>query len=205
MMKHTIGRALFAAACVVALAPSTGRAQIVNGSSVATSAIASTPGPNDYIIGPDDVLGIVFWRDKDLSSEAVVRPDGKISLPLLNDIDAAGLTPARLRARLMEEARRYVEDPNVTVVVRQINSRKVFVTGEIAKPGSYPLSGRMTVLQVLAVAGGLKEYADASRITVMRLEKNRTVRYTFNYNNVSKGKDLRQNLELMPGDTIVVP
>ena len=117
----------------------------------------------------------------------------------------AGLTPSRLRARLTEEARRFVEDPNVTVVVRQINSRKVFVTGEIVRPGSYPLMGQTTVLQMLAIAGGLKEYADDKNIMVMRFEKNYTVHYTFNYHDVSRCKSLTQNLELKPGDTIVVP
>ena len=190
----------------VVLASASGRAQITNASaSAGAGAVAAATESAEYVIGPDDVLSIVFWRDKDLSSDAVVRPDGRISLPLLNDVDAAGLTPSRLRARLTEEARRYVEDPNVTVVVRQINGRKVFVTGEIAKPGSYPLIGRTSVLQMLAIAGGLREYADAKNILVLRLEENRTVRHTFNYQDVSKGKDLTQNLELKPGDTIVVP
>jgi len=201
---HYIRSVWLGGLCLLALGASTGSAQVNNGSTAA-SAVMAAPDPNEYVIGPDDVLSIVFWRDKDLTSEAVVRPDGKITLPLLNDIDVAGLTPSRLRERLTEEARRYVEDPNVTVVVRQINSRKVFVTGEIARPGAYPLSGQTTVLQILAVAGGLREYADAKNIMVMRLEKNRTIHYPFNYHDVSKGKSLKQNLELKPGDTIIVP
>src|SRR6185295_11169335 len=126
----------------------------------ATASLAVVPTPPDYVIGADDLLSVVFWRDKDMSSEVAVRPDGKISLPLLNDIQAAGLTPSQLRDRLTEDAKRYLEDPNVTIVVRQINSRRVFVTGEVAKPGPYPLIGPTTVLQILATAGGLKEYAD---------------------------------------------
>jgi polysaccharide export outer membrane protein len=168
------------------------------------AAAAAAAAADEYVIGPEDVLGIVFWHEKDLSADAVVRPDGRISLPLLNEVDAAGLTPSRLRARLTEEARRYVEDPTVSVVVRQINSRKVYVTGEVARPGVYPLTGQMTVLQVLAIAGGLREYADTKNIVVMRAENGRSVSFTFNYDDVSKGKRLTQNLELRPGDTIVV-
>jgi polysaccharide export outer membrane protein len=160
--------------------------------------------PDEYVIGPDDVLSIVFWHEKDMSVEAVVRPDGKISLPLLNEVDATGLTPSALRDRLAEEARRYVEDPNVTVVVRQINSRKVYVTGEVGRPGVYPLNGQMTVLQLLALAGGLREYADSKNILVVRAENGRRIHFTFNYEDVSRGRRLTQNLELRPGDTIVV-
>ena len=172
------------------------------------AAIAAAPGvvpTPDYVIGPDDVLNVVFWRDKDISAEVSVRPDGRISLPLLNDIQAGGLTPLELRARITEEAKRYVEDPNVTIVVRQINSRKVFVTGEVAKPGPYMLTGPTTVLQMIATAGGLREYADSKNVVIMRVEAGRTVSYGFNYNEVTKRKNLRQNIELKPGDTIIVP
>lgn len=177
-------------------APPTGR----------TPTVAAAPSASpEYVIGPDDVLSIVFWRDKDISADVAVRPDGRISLPLLNDVQAGGLTPLQLRDRITEEARRYVEDPNVTVVVRQINSRKVFVTGEVNKPGPYPLTGPTTVLQMLATAGGLHEYADDKNIVVMRVESGRTVSYPFNYRDVAKRKNLRQNIELKPGDTIIVP
>lgn len=161
--------------------------------------------PTDYVIGPDDVLTIVFWREQDLSSEVVVRPDGKISLPLLNDTQASGLTPEQLRASLTKAADRYVEDPAVTVVVKAINSRKVFITGQVGKPGPYALSSPTTVLQLIAMAGGVLEYAKDERIVVMRTESGRTVSHKFNYNQVSQGKNLQQNIELKPGDTIVVP
>ena len=111
--------------------------------------------PPEYTIGADDVLSVVFWRDKELTSDVTVRPDGKISLPLLNDVHASGLTPAQLKDRIVEESKKYVEDPNVTVVVKQINSRKVFITGEVGKPGPYPLMAPTTVMQLLVVAGGL--------------------------------------------------
>ena len=161
--------------------------------------------PADYVIGPDDVLMVIFWREQDLSSEVAVRPDGKISLPLLNEIQASGLTPEELRSNLTKAANRYVEDPAVTIVVKAINSRKVFITGEVAKPGPYPLSGPTTVLQMIATAGGVLEYAKEDRIVVMRTENGRTVSRRFNYKQVSEGKNLQQNIELKPGDTIVVP
>lgn len=166
---------------------------------------AVTP-PTDYVIGPEDVLAIVFWREKDLSvDQVVVRPDGMITLPLLNDVKAAGLTPDQLRARVMEAANRFVEDPNATVVVKQINSRKVFITGEVSKPGIYPLTAPTTVLQALAIAGGLSPYADEKNIVVMRVDGTDTKNFKFNYKDVSKGKSLQQNILLKPGDTIIVP
>src|SRR6516162_2692629 len=113
------------------------------------------------------VLSIVFWRDKEMTTQVTVRPDGNISLPLLNDIRAAGLTPADLRERIVAESKRYFENPNVTVVVHQINSRKVFITGQIVKPGAYALTAPTTVLQLISMAGGLKEFADSRRITIV--------------------------------------
>jgi polysaccharide export outer membrane protein len=163
------------------------------------------PTTPDYVIGPDDVLTIVFWREKDMSGEVAVRPDGKISLPLLNDVQAAGLTPEQLRVQLIEAAGKLIEEPTVTVVVKAINSRKVFVTGQVTKPGPYLLSAPTTVLQLLATAGGLLEYADAKNIRVMRTENGKPVSYQFNYKDVTKGKNLKQNIELKPGDTIIVP
>jgi polysaccharide export outer membrane protein len=158
-----------------------------------------------YVIGPEDVLSIVFWRDKDMSADVAVRPDGKISLPLLNEVHAAGLTPMQLRDQLTEQAKRYVEDPTVSVVVRQINSQKIFVTGQVIKPGPYALTGPTTVLQILAIAGGFKEYADEKHVTVVRTENGRTVAYPFNYKDVSQRRNLGQNIELRAGDTIIVP
>jgi polysaccharide export outer membrane protein len=173
----------------------------------ATPAAADTgvQPPADYVIGADDALRIVFWREDALSGEVVVRPDGKISLALLNDVQAAGLTPNQLRESLVQAASRYVTDPSVTVIVKQINSRKVFVTGQVNKPGPFVLNDNMTVLQMLALAGGLQEWADADHILVMRTERGATKSYKFNYKDVRKGKNLQQNILLKPGDTIVVP
>src|SRR4030095_15910273 len=168
----------------------------------APTATALPPG---YVIGPDDVLTIVFWRDKDMSTEATVRPDGKISLPLLNDVHAGGRTPAQLGEQLVNAATKYMAEPNATVVVKEIHSRKVFITGNVAKPGTYPLSERLNVLQLIALAGGLMEYADAKNIVVMRNDEGRQQSFKFNYKDVTKQKHLEQNIVLKSGDTVVVP
>jgi polysaccharide biosynthesis/export protein len=170
---------------------------------------ASTPNTarpsSDYMIGPDDVLTISFWRDKEMSSDVTVRPDGKITLPLVNDVDAAGLSPDQLRGVLIAGAKKYVEDPNPTVIVKQINSKKVFITGSIEKPGSYPITSPTTVLQLLAMAGGLKEYARSKDIVIMRIENGRPTGYKFNFKEVADRRNMKSNIELKPGDTVVVP
>jgi polysaccharide biosynthesis/export protein len=177
----------------------------------AGAAQAPAPGKSDvhappgYVIGPLDVVEVLFWKDKDLSAEVVVRPDGRISLPLLNEIEAGGLTPEQLRFRVIESARRFIEEPTATVIVKQINSRNVFIMGEVPKPGSYPLGGGTTVLQLIALAGGLNEFAERDDIVVLRTVDGQTERHKVNYNRVLGGKDLKQNLQLQAGDTVVVP
>lgn len=161
--------------------------------------------PPDYVIGPEDQLSIVFYHDKEMSADVVVRPDGKISLPLLNDVLASGLTPEQLRQRVIVDAKRFVQDPNATVVVRQINSRKVFITGAVERPGNFPLIGPTTVLQLIATAGGVKEYADAKKILIIRSEGGRQSTFNFNYKDVVSQKNMTQNILLRPGDTVVVP
>jgi polysaccharide export outer membrane protein len=163
------------------------------------------PTPPGYVIGPNDVLTVFFWREKELSGDVSVRPDGKISLQLLNEIDAAGLTPDALRETITKAASRYIEDPSVTVVVKQINSRKVFITGQVGKPGAYDLVAPTTVMQFIALAGGLHEFADKDDIVILRTEKGKQVALRFNYKDVVKRKNLQQNIELKPGDTIIVP
>ena len=174
-------------------------------STVTAAVAAGVTVADDYVIGPGDVLAIVFWREQEMSVEVVVRPDGRISIPLLNDVEAVGLTPEALREKLMTTAQRVIQDPNVTVVVKQINSRRVFITGQVAKPGPYPLTSSMNVLQLISTAGGLLEYADEKNIIIMRNDKGRTSTLKFNYKDVSTGKNLKQNIELRPGDTVVVP
>ena len=161
--------------------------------------------PAEYVIGPEDILGINFWRDADMTGDVTVRPDGRITLPLIGDINAAGLTPSGLKEAIQKSAARLLEDPTVTVIVRQINSRKVFITGEVTTPGSYPLTGPRTVMQLIALAGGLTEYADKKNISIMRVEGANTRSFKLNYDEVSKGKKLEQNILLRPGDTVVVP
>jgi polysaccharide export outer membrane protein len=184
-------------------------AQAPNGNAAKPPAGAKVPAgitpPVDYVIGPEDVLGIVFWREKDMSSEVAVRPDGMISLPLINEVKAAGLTPEQLRDELTKAAERYIEVPSVSVVVKAINSRKVFITGMVGKQGAFPLTAPTTVLQMLSMAGGIHEFADAKNIRILRVENGKQVTYTFNYKDVSKGKNLQQNILLKPGDTIIVP
>lgn len=181
------------------------RALIVMSLLAVTALPVAADVPAGYVIGPGDVLSVVFWRDKDLSAEVTVRPDGKITLPLLNDVTAQGLTPEQLRERVTEAAKKFVEDPNPTVIVKEINSRRVFITGQVEKSGPYPLSASMTVLQLIATAGGLREFAQRKNITVLRLEAGQQVIYGFNYQDVLDRKNLEQNIELKPGDTIVVP
>ncbi len=182
----------------------------------ATSAASSVPPANrtvptgatlpaGYVIGTSDVLSIVFWRDKDMSADVTVRPDGKISLPLLNEIPAAGYTPEELREKLIEAAGKLVQDPNATVVVKEVHSRNVFITGNVAKPASYPLPGEMTVLQLIAAAGGLLEYADGKNIVVIRNESGHPQYFKFNYKDVVNQRRTSQNIALKPGDTVVVP
>jgi polysaccharide export outer membrane protein len=178
-------------------------------STPAAAAVAPRPTdpvvPPGYVIGTDDVLSIVYWKDKDMSADAKVRPDGRIALPLINEVHAAGLTPEQLHQKLVEESKKYMEDANITVVVREINSRKAFITGEVHKPGPYPLTAPTTVMQLISMAGGLREYADAKKIMIMRSENGRQVGLPFNYKDVAGGKNLQQNIELKPGDTVVVP
>jgi len=163
------------------------------------------PPPPDYVIGPDDVLQVLFWREKENSAEVVVRPDGMISLPMLNEIQAGGLTPEQLRDKVITEARRFIIEPEVSVIVKTINSRKVFITGQVAKPGAYPLGAPTTVLQLIAMAGGLGDFAKQKSITIMRIENGKPVSYPFNYKDVTRGKSLKQNILLKPGDTVIVP
>lgn len=162
--------------------------------------------PPGYLIGPADQLQILYWDNPKMSAEAVVvRPDGMISLPLLNDVSAVGLTPDQLREKVAKLATQFIEGPNVQVIVREINSRRAYITGMVGNPGFYPLVGPTTVLQLIATAGGLLEYAKTKDIRIVRQENGRQVAYRFNYNDVRQGRNLSQNIELRPGDTVIVP
>ncbi|HXJ89385.1 MAG TPA: polysaccharide biosynthesis/export family protein [Candidatus Binatia bacterium] len=175
------------------------------------AAAATTPDeprpskvPSDYVIGADDTLHISVWKEPDLSETLPVRPDGKISMPLLNDITAAGLTPLQLRDEITEKLKKYVSDPRVTVVVTGMNSRRIFVTGEVLHTGPMTLLPHMTMLQALAQAG-FTQFANLKSIYLLRNENGKQVKLPFNYKEVVKGNHPEQNIELRPGDTIVVP
>jgi len=163
----------------------------------------SVAGPS-YVIGADDVLMVSVWKEPDLTMTLPVRPDGNISLPLLNDVAAAGLSPTQLAASITERLRKYVADPRVTVIVTQINSQKVYVTGEVLHTGAIPLLPNMTVLQALADAG-FTQFANTKGIYVLREENGRQQKIAVNYKRLVKGQAIDQNIILKPGDTIVVP
>jgi polysaccharide export outer membrane protein len=155
-----------------------------------------------YVIGPADILSIRVWREPDLSAQALpVRPDGKISLALLNDVEAAGLTPMQLGQEIMAGLKKYVSDPQVTVVVDAINSKRIYVVGQVARPGAYPLLPQMTVLQALSSAGGFQQYASYKKMYVLRGSQ----KMPFSYKNALKGQHLDKAIILQPGDTIIVP
>jgi len=168
---------------------------------------ASSAAP-DYVIGAGDVLQIFVWKEPELTREATVRVDGKITLPLLGDIQAAGHTPVELAEQMQTALSRYLSSPRVTVGVNQAKSTRFYVLGQVAKPGEYPLGPHMTVLQGLALAGGLREFAKGDGIVIVRhgtspSEKQRLI--SVDYNKIKDGKDISQNVALKPGDTIVVP
>jgi polysaccharide export outer membrane protein len=156
------------------------------------------------VIGVEDVLTVMFLREKELTSEVVVRPDGKISLPMLNDIPAAGLTPEQLSATVIEAATKFIRDPGVTVIVKEIRSSKVYIVGEVGRPGTIQLGSEWNVLQALAEAGGLLEHANKGDIVVVRSVNGKEERFKFNYNDVLRGRNSQQNIKLLPGDTILV-
>jgi polysaccharide export outer membrane protein len=173
--------------------------------SAAKPASGTVPSDKTYIIGPADVLNINVWKEPDVSRTVPVRPDGKISLPLLNDVQAAGLTPMQLQGTVTKELEKFISDPQVTVIVTEVNSRRVYVLGEVARPGAMTMLPHMTVLQALSTAGGLGQFAKMNGIYVLRTENGRQVTFPFHYKDVVRGKNAQENIELKPGDTIVVP
>jgi polysaccharide export outer membrane protein len=158
-----------------------------------------------YVIGAQDVLDINVWKEAELTRTVPVRPDGKISLPLLNDVQAAGLTPTQLAAEITTNLKRFVTNPQVTVIVSQINSQRIYILGETARPGAYPLLPGMTVLQALSSAGGFTMFANTKKIYVLRQEGGKQEKFPFNYKDVIDGKHVEQNIALKAGDQIVVP
>ncbi len=168
---------------------------------------ASTPATADpsYVIGPEDMLDISVWKEPDVSRVVPVRPDGRISLPLIHDVEAAGMSPQQLAGSVAEKLRKYLNDPQVTVIVTAINSQRVFIVGEVLRAGAFPLLPAMTVLQALSSAGGFTTFADVKKIRVVRSRNGKQVELPFNYRDVLKGDKPGQNIKLEPGDTIIVP
>jgi len=160
----------------------------------------------EYMIGPDDLLAVNVWKEPEISRNVVVRPDGRISLPLVGDLRASGRSPAQLQADIKALLVNYLSNPEVTVIVQEARSQKFNILGEVEHPGAYPLSRSMTVLDAIAVAGGLRDFAKGRKIYVLRItaDGSRT-RLAFNYKDVIKGQNLSQNVELQPRDTVVVP
>jgi len=170
----------------------------------ATNVVPDSQAGIGYVIGPEDVLHVAVWREADLTATLPVRPDGKISLPLLNDVQASGLTPQQLAASVTEKLKKYIADPRVTVVVTQINSKRVFMVGEVLHPGPMSMIANMTVLQALSSAG-LNQFANTKRIYVLRTENGKQQKLPVNYRKLVKGEQIEQNYLLQPGDEIVVP
>jgi len=160
----------------------------------------------DYRISAGDILEITTWKEPDLSREEVlVRTDGKISFPLLNDVQAAGLTPLEMKRNMEAGLKNFVSSPFVTVTVKAPDSQKIYILGEVAKTGEYPLTKNLTVLQAFALAGGFTEWASKKEIILLRKEGDKEKIYRINYKDITKGEDLDQNLRLQPDDTIIVP
>jgi polysaccharide export outer membrane protein len=166
--------------------------------------VAATNDP-DYKIGEGDVLDVNVWKEPEISRSVPVRPDGKISLPLVNDVQASGLTPTQLGLVITERLRKFLSDPQVTIIVTAINSQRIYIMGEVGRPGAYPMLPNMTVLQALSSAGSFTQFANLKSIYVLRNENGKQVTFPFNYKDVIKGKRAEQNIVLKPGDTIVVP
>jgi polysaccharide export outer membrane protein len=178
-------------------------------SAATTKIVAPVPAAGaedpDYEIGAGDTLNISVWKEPELSGSIPVRPDGKVSLPLLNDVQAAGTTPTKLAATITDRLRQYVNDPQVTVIVTAANSRRIYLIGELVRPGAIPMSPKMTLLQALSSSGGFSQFANVKRMYVLRAENGKQTKIPVNYKAAIGGRAPDQNITLKPGDTIVVP
>src|SRR6202453_2776703 len=173
-------------------------------SSEAPSSV-SKPHDSSFIIGNDDVLAINVWKEPDISRSIPVRSDGKISLPLVGEVQAAGLTPAALEKDIASRLKNYISEPEVTVMVQTVNSQKFNILGQVAKPGSYVIANSPTVLDAIALAGGFRDFAKKKSVYVLRQGPSGESRIPFNYKDVRQGKNRARNIQVRPGDTIIVP
>jgi polysaccharide export outer membrane protein len=171
-----------------------------------TTAAANASLPAGFVIGPNDILSVVVWRNKDFTNDVVVRPDGKITMPLLNDVQAAGLTPEQLGSNLTKAIAKYQEDPNVTVIVKQILSRFVYITGAVGHSGQFPMTDHMTISNLISLAGGVSDFGKLDKIVVIRFEKGHSIAIPINFKELRKGQNLSKNdIALKPGDQVIVP
>ncbi len=164
-----------------------------------------TSDPPEYIIQPNDLLEIVVWGEPDISRTVLVRPDGRISLPLVQDLRASELTPVELKEQMENRLQEFIDSPNVTVIVTAIQSYKVYVIGEVQSPGGIVVEKPITVLQALTLAGGFREYSNESGIRIVRTSGREHLVFDFNYTDVIKGKKAEQNITLKSGDVVIVP
>jgi polysaccharide export outer membrane protein len=195
--------ALLAVSPAAAAGQQAGKAPASGGANTGAASAATKPADPNYVIGPQDVLDISVWKEEQLTKTVPVRPDGKISMPLLNDVQAAGLTPTQLAGQITESLKKFVTDPQVTIIVREINSQRIYMLGEVARAGAYPLLPNMTVLQALSSAGGFTQFANVKKIYVLRVENGKQQKFPFNYKHALESPD--ENIMLKAGDTIVVP
>lgn len=172
----------------------------------AATTTAVQPHDNTFVIGPDDVLAVNVWKEPEISRSVPVRSDGKISLPLVGEVQASGQTPHQLEVEIAKKLQSYMSEPDVTVIVQEIKSQKFNILGLVAKPGAYPLTHSVTVLDAIALAGGFRDFAKQKSIYVLRQNPDGTqARLPFNYKDVIKGKNAEQNIKLQPGDTVYIP
>jgi len=174
-------------------------------SSASTKTTAAKPHDDSFVIGNDDVLAINVWKEPDISRSIPVRSDGKISLPLVGEVQASGLTPLTLEKDIAGKLKNFISEPEVTVMVQQVNSQKFNILGQVARPGSYVIANSPTVLDAIALAGGFRDFAKQKSIYVLRQNDGKDTRLAFNFKDVSQGKNMSQNVKLQPGDTIIVP
>jgi polysaccharide biosynthesis/export protein len=202
-MKRTVLLALVGVLLLSLHAPKPASAQTAP--SAPADGTAGKPHDNSFVIGNDDLLAIDVWKEPGITRTIPVRSDGKISLPLVGEVQAAGLTPAKLEQDIAARLKNYISEPEVTVIVQQVNSQKFNILGQVVKPGSYVIANSPTVLDAIALAGGFRDFAKKKSIYILRQGASGETRLPFNYKEVSQGKNMAQNIKIEPGDTIIVP
>ena len=196
MLNIAIIRSFFLLAAVVSLFTGLGES---------TSEAQAPQESPSYLIGPNDILSIYVWKEPELTREVTVMPDGRITFPLAGEIVAQGQTVTQLKKTITQKMEKYVTAPEVTVIVKESRSQMIYTIGKVSRPGPYPLTSGMTILQALSIAGGFTEWADQKNILIVRRQAGKEVQIPFNYKQFTSGENLDKNILLQPGDTIVVP